>query len=477
MNVAADSVSLRLARHYAGLGYDAIPKDVVAEAKRLLLDTVACVVAAESVELAGMVRQLARMLGVGALAGGADCMGRAFEIGRLGNLMDFDEAYPAGCHFGAGAVAGALTTARLGRLSGRRLLTALVAGYEAGGQVAVGIGPYFALKDGKVERFLEVWGIATPVVFAAAAAAAHGLGLTPELTNQAWSVAGSNTPIPIGGKWTTEVELPNTKYCDTGWCALTGVFGAVAASEGTTAVPALLDGDRGLIRIVGGADWNSDRFLAKLGTRWHLRHILYKRYPCCRWIHYPLNALETLMARHGLVAGDVREVVVEIGTGALSRRFTNPDPANFVSLQFSIPHAVAMMLSGEPPGPGWLSAAAASDPAIAALRQRVRVEAHAIPWSYSDPFSDADVPRTMIGAVRVDSTKGRFREERDWAWGDSYRAEGRADDAAMAAKVRAFLRPADADRILGLVDTLEQLDDASPLVEAIYAAMDGAARG
>lgn len=81
-------------------------------------------------------------------------------------------------------------------------------------------------------------------------------------------------------------------------------------------------------------------------------------------------------------AGDVSEVVVEVATGATIERFTNTEPEGLVSLQFSIPHALAMLLMKVPAGPQWLSSEFAETPAaVSASRsslpsmesQRVRV--------------------------------------------------------------------------------------------------------
>ena len=472
-DTATRGETLALANHYAGLGFEDIPSDVRAEAKRMLLDTMGCVIAATATEEGRMVSQLGAEMGAGQLADGADYVGRAYEIGRLGNLMDLEEGY-AYCHFGAAAVAAALTMARRRRQSGTDFLTALVAGYELGGQVALGIGPEFKVQDGKPQGRLDVWGIVAPPVMAATGAAARSLDLSVQDTVQAYAVAASNMPIPIGGKWSTEVDLPNTKYGDMGWCAMTGVFGAVAAMRGTTAVPTLFDGDKGLIRIVQGAENDSRRFLAHLGTRWHLRSIWYKRWPCCGWIQYPLAALDVLMKKHGIRAEDVAEMVVEVASGAVIPRFTNPQPHGFVSLQFSIPHAMAMRLMDVPAGAQWLSAQRAGTPEVKALRDRVRVEGFAVPQSYAfaNPFADVDAKPSVPSAVRVTTRSGALlREESNFIFAENKHPQAAAEDAQIEAKFRGLFGARDADRIVPLVRGLESLADAGPLVEAFYAAL------
>ncbi|QOZ23848.1 MmgE/PrpD family protein [Bradyrhizobium sp. CCBAU 51753] len=461
-----------LARHYADLHYDGIPADVCQEAKRMLLDTLGCVISAKCTETGQMVSQLGAALGAGFFADGTDFLGRSYEIGRLGNLMDLEEGY-AYCHFGAVAVASGMTMARWQRLSGKELLSALVVGYELAGQIALGIGPEFKVTEGRANGRLDVWGITAPPVFAAVGAAARALNLSAEQTTQAYGIAASNMPIPIGGKWTTEVDLPNTKYGDMGWCALTGVFGAVSAMRGSTAVTSILGGENGLIRIVQGGDNNSQRFLAHLGSRWHLRSIWYKRWTCCGWIQYPLAALERLMTKHSIGADDVSEVVVEIASGATVKRFTDTQPQSFISLQFSIPHAISMLLMNVPAGPEWLSAELAQARAVKTMRERVRVEGYAIPqaYSYADPFADTDATQGVPSAVRVTTTKGTFREESDYIWADNHHPKNRIDDSHIQAKFRGLVGADHADRLVALVADIERVDDASVLVDAFYAAM------
>ncbi|NYG45382.1 2-methylcitrate dehydratase PrpD [Bradyrhizobium sp. IAR9] len=472
MNHVATGETLTLASHFAGLEWEAIPVDVRQEAKHLLLDTMGCAISATDTESGPLVRQLAVDMGARSLPDGSDFLGRAYEIGRLANVMDLDEYY-AYCHFGAATVASALAMARWRRVSGKELLTAIVAGFEFGGQIALGIGPEFKVKDGKASGRLDVWGVVAQPVLAGAAAAARLLRLTPQQTSQAYGLAASNMPIPIGGKWSSELDLPNTKYGDMGWCAMSGVFGAVSAMRGSTAVPTILDGEKGLIRIVQGGDNNSRRFLAHLGNRWHLRGICYKRWPVCGWIQYPLAALDALVAKHGITVDEVSDVVVEVVEGAAIPRFTNPQPQGFVSLQFSIPHAVAMRLMQVRSGPKWLSVELAESASVKALRDRVRVEAHTVPqsYTYADPFAVPDEPQGIYSAVRVTTNKGTFREESSHIWGHNYHPQVRMDYAHMEEKFRSLVAPDAANRIMSLLGQIEQLDDTSGLVDAFYAAL------
>ncbi|WP_256477634.1 MmgE/PrpD family protein [Bradyrhizobium sp. C-145] len=60
---ADKSISLDLASHYASLDYERIPDDVRQEGKRLLLDTLGCMIAAAKTNEGNLISQLAADLG------------------------------------------------------------------------------------------------------------------------------------------------------------------------------------------------------------------------------------------------------------------------------------------------------------------------------------------------------------------------------------------------------------------------------
>ncbi|WFT97043.1 MmgE/PrpD family protein [Bradyrhizobium barranii] len=94
-----------------------VPTDVKADARRLLLDSIGCILAAARTRMAPIVHGLAEFLGDGnaaSIAGRkqrASLAGAVYANGRLANCMDLDETFPVGHHFGAGAVVAALALA------------------------------------------------------------------------------------------------------------------------------------------------------------------------------------------------------------------------------------------------------------------------------------------------------------------------------------------------------------------------------
>jgi 2-methylcitrate dehydratase PrpD len=304
--------------------------------------------------------------------------------------------------------------------------------------------------EGK-QVFAPVWGIATPIVYAAAGASTRMLRFDPELTAEAWGLAGSNSPIPIGAKWSVAVDLPNTKYCDAGWCSLVGVTGALSARFGSTGLTSLLDDGNGLLRMVSATHPAREKLFTDLGSRWCVNEIGYKEWPSCGLIEGPMRLLRELVREHPIDAASIDRIEVEAGSAILVPRFTNPDPSTFVSLQFNMPHAAAMLLLQIPVGPDWLSTELAAREDVAALRRKVTMSEHREPWPTKG--------RKRPCSVRI--TAGSQSWFAETLTNDSQPADPPWDDARVIAKFKSLVGAAEASRIVDEVMNIENA--ASPL--------------
>ncbi|RXH29728.1 hypothetical protein XH99_12950 [Bradyrhizobium nanningense] len=113
-----------LARFASSLDLADVPTDVKADARRLLLDSIGCILAAARTRMAPIVHGLAEVLGEGNVASiagrkqRASLAGALYANGRLAKCMDLDETFPVGHHFGAGAVVAALALAEVRKATG-----------------------------------------------------------------------------------------------------------------------------------------------------------------------------------------------------------------------------------------------------------------------------------------------------------------------------------------------------------------------
>ncbi|MCK1732321.1 MmgE/PrpD family protein [Bradyrhizobium sp. 142] len=457
----------------SGLSLETIPEQIGHEAKRLILDSLGCLIAGVDCEIGTIARNMAAWFGGHSRATIAGARGRGSVLGaiyanaRTANALDFDETFPVGAHFGSAGVVVALALAEELGLSGPQVLLATIAGYEAAGRVASYIGPVVHIDNARVVGFPDVWGVAAPVVIAAAAATAKAHQYEPALFEQAIGLAGSNAPLPVGAQWSSAIDLPNCKYCDAGWCAVTGTVAALSAQEGSRGFTELLDSDRGLARMYGVANADSSLITADLGRRFMLEDITYKPWPSCRFTHYALTALADLMRElRPLAVNSIREVVVETGPLAASARFTNPEPVTFASQQFSYPHMIAMMLLEVPPGPAWFDPKYATDLTVLAIKAKTRIVQHPRGGQFAETFVRNQI-RTMPGGITIVTADRIYRAESDYARGDPWSPTYRFGDVDILDKFAALVPGEDGAELAEAIMNLEHEVSVSRITAAL----------
>lgn len=461
-----------LASFFAELQWEKVPDPIRAEAKRLILDTLGCIVGGSNSEHAPMIREVAGLFGTTA-SGDHTSLSASYAYNRLANIMDFDESIGLGYHFGPGVVSSALAIAERQQLSGQELVLSVIAGYELGYRVAEAMGPYGPIADDGSIAYPDAWGIAPPVVFGAVGAAAKGLGLDADLTADAYAIAAALTTIPTHNAWfKCTGDLPNFKYMEAGWLAMIGTYAALAAQRGARAYPGILDGDQGYLRMLGLAHNDRNKFLADLGKEWRLSNVCYKPWPGQWWVTHPLTALDEIVSRHQFDADKIDRVVIETTPCGLLPRYLNQQPGNFISREFSYSHSAAMMLLGVPVGLAWLSPDDETERRAAFLRDKIEVVAHpdglrhgeSLARGEGDSFPNrvtVHIGETSYQA-ETEYARGIARAPRPYAWGN--------DEAA--AKFRLLVDAGRAEPAIETVLAAEKHEDLSVIFElanAIFA--------
>ncbi|MGY4501421.1 2-methylcitrate dehydratase PrpD [Bradyrhizobium sp. GM24.11] len=475
MSDSSTDLTGALARFASTLDLADVPANVKAEARRLVLDSIGCTLASTRTRMAPIVYGLTECLGDGNIASIAGRKQRAslasavYANGRLANYTDLDETSPVFHHFGAGAALAALALAEARKATGSQLLQAVIVGYELGGRVARALGPHTGSKEGRVTGYPGLYSLSAPVVFAAAGVAIQLEAQDETLARQTLGLAASNTPVPVASRWSKLPDLPDCKYADVGWAALAGVFAARSAKLGATGIPDIFDGDHNLIKMCGTDHFNPDTLVGGFGLRWMLPDITYKPWPVCRYMHHSLTALAKVATKTKIDPQQIERVVIG-GNAVLSTpQFTTPSPRTFVSRQFSIPHAVAMMLLDIPVGPAWLDEAQDDNPNVRALREKVCVEQ----WDRANTFGDYMVRgemRNMPACVTIVMRDGsRLEAEAEFALGDPWSTETAWGDDQVAEKFRLVsgLSTARANEVVQAVWNIETQPDVELIASAL----------
>jgi 2-methylcitrate dehydratase PrpD len=350
----------------------------------------------------------------------------------------------------------ALALAEAGGHTGAELLTAVVAGYEVWSRVLAGVQPSW-------ERRVQVYGGGVTQTFGAAAAAARLLRLGPGETMEAFGLAGAFAPLPHEAKFGWDEAQLSWIKDNVAWPAEGGVRAARLAARGFPATHTVLDGDRGLARMMSSDRCDVDRMVRGLGTDWELLGLSLKPYPCCRWIHSTLDAVRDLVARHGLRPGDVRRVTVR-SIEAFPAWFHRRRPASMVDAEFSVPHAVAMAILDRSRAEWW-QVANRTDPAVLALIDRVELETDpAAQAAFVTMRHAALIPATVV----IETPAGTVEHSRRHARGGT--EEPLTDDEAVR-KYDELAEPVlgtrGAARVRDLVDELDTLAAVTRLTAAL----------
>ncbi|WP_244832030.1 MmgE/PrpD family protein [Caballeronia sp. TF1N1] len=419
--------------------FEHLPAAVVAESRRLLLDTLGCALGAVRTDSGRIALEYVRQLGgtpdatVIGMNARSSAVNAAYANARLANILDADDTFPTSTHFGNAAVFSALALAEKDRLHGRELLTAIAVGFDLGARIGSWMGAPIQIENGRVTGWNELGGPAGTIAWAAIGAAANIARLDARQANHAFGIGGANSPQPTLRKWAESVQQPMYKYADAGWCAQVGVSAVMLAKLGSTGFKDFLDGDNAFWKTYGSPSHDDAALVAGLGSDWQILNTTYKPWPCCRWIHHPLTAFTRLIDEHALAPEEIKRVVVRANPFALTPIFREPHPADMLSAEFSHAHALAAAAYRVPAGPRWYTPQTMNDPAISDFRARVSVTAEPRAANIAEWMTGGQW-RGVPGGVDIHARSQVFSATADYALGDPWREDTHLPDAALLAK-------------------------------------------
>ncbi len=331
-----------LADFVAGLRYEAIPAEVVARIKLLMLDSLGCAIFGADLPWSRILRET---LGAVDTSQGCAVWGTSQRLsaphaalvnGTLVQSFELDDVHRVGVlHVGAVTLPGVLAVAEMrAGMSGRDLLTACVAGYEVGPRVGMCMGP---------EHIAQGWHSgATVGVFSAAAGAAAALRLPAEQVVHALGIAGTQSAGLMAAQFGAMV-----KRMHAGRSAQSGLYGALLAQRGFTGIVDVFENEYGGFCTTFSR--STDRFDRSLLTRglgqtFETMRIALKFYSCVGSNHTTLDAIRTMQARHPFGAEDVADVLVRGSRVTMDHVGWRYQPQGMTSAQLNLPYCVATLL-------------------------------------------------------------------------------------------------------------------------------------
>ncbi len=332
-----------------------LPAPVVARAKDCLLDLLGVAASGTGTELSRIARNhAARHMGAG--TGGASLLfdGRHVSVAGAAfagaSTIDSFDAHDGHAltkgHAGVAILPSLLAFAEEIHVEdGREILTGLVLGYEIA--TRAGIALHESVADYHTSGAWNALGCA--------AIGARLLGLDAAATRHAVGIAEFNGPR---SQMMRCIQDPTMVKDGSGWGAFAGVTAAYLAQDGFSGAPAIT------IEAQEHAVLWGD-----LGRRWMIMEQYFKPHPVCRWAQPAIEAAIGIVARHGILPGQIDAVDIETFGHAVALGTRLPETTE--EAQYAIGFPVACVLAKGRVGAAEISSDGLRDPDTIAMLGRI----------------------------------------------------------------------------------------------------------
>src|SRR4030042_528769 len=325
--------------------FEDIPAPAVEAVKKEVLDSLAAALGGSSKagvgELVDMMKEWGGSRQRTVIAYGFKCPApNAAQVnGTMIHALDYDDGHQTALvHIGCVTVSTALAMAgRMGKLSGRELITAIALGGDFMSRLGLASKPgSSALASG--------WHPTTLFGFLGSAAiAGRIMGLDEEKMINALGLAYHQ----CGGAGSGVGDGALAKRMGPGLAAKAGITAAFMAERGITGERDPLEGRTGLFKTYMGGDYDPGILTADLGRRVEVINIGDKPYPCCGLTHACIDAALALVTRNEIALDEIKNITVYGGDtvyGLSQPPEIKKAPRTIIDAQFSVPWVVATAL-------------------------------------------------------------------------------------------------------------------------------------
>lgn len=332
-----NNVTHKLASFASCLTYEDLPPSVIDHAKKCLLDFIGVAIRSAREEISRKIYDFFKKQGgvkeasVIRYSHKTTCAYAALINGSMAHVLELDDGHIVGhVHPGVTSITAALAVGENIGASGKQLITALAAGYEAVIRIGDAVTPS-AIYD----RGIHAPGLMG--AFGASVAVANLL----KLNDTGMTHAIGNCCLTPVAPFQTFTEGAVIKEFYGGWPAFVGTLAALMAKEGFTGPLKLLEGKMGFCRTVAD-DYDLKKITDNLGSKWRMCESYFKKHASCSFSHTTMDAILDIVASDDLIADDIQRIVVK--THRFASDLGEKNPQTVSAKKSSIPYCVALAI-------------------------------------------------------------------------------------------------------------------------------------
>ena len=382
-----------LAAFLADLRYEQVPAAVLDRTEDLFLDWLGSALASQGAHPIPLFERYAEKMGpaegrsrILVSRRSSSAYFAALVNGASSHLVEQDDLHNSSVLHPATVVfPAALAAAQdLGK-SGRELLLASLAGYEAG----IRIGEFLGRSHYRIFHTT-----ATVGTLAAAVAVGKLMGFDKEQFINLLGSAGTQA----AGLWEFLRDAADSKQLHTAKAAADGLLAAYLTADGLSGARNILEGEQGMaagMSMDADPRWLSDR----LGERWALAETSFKFHASCRHTHPAADALLALMQRENLTADEIARVTTRVHQGAIDVLGRVQVPQTVHQAKFSMGTVLGLIALYGKAGLTEFHTHALTDPRVGQFREKVSM--------LLDAEVDGAYPQRWLGRVEVVTVDGR----------------------------------------------------------------------
>ncbi len=446
-----------LTRHILESRFEQIDEPSIANAKNRLIDVAGCVAAGAAapgnLPLINLIKDFGGKEEATILIHGvrvpahnaamANCIMARSNDAEPVDVMIGDSILPA--HTSGTTVMTALTLGEVQGITGRELITALLVGDDVAARILASSRSPGWDTTGTVNTF------------GATAIAARLLGLNRDQARNAFGLALNQ----MGGSFQSTSDTTTAFKLQQGTSARNGIFSAQLAKAGWTGPSDALQGEFGYYNLYTAGDQDLGILTEDLGKK-YFSDVTFKPYPCCRITHAAISCALALVRKHDFRIEDIRQILIHGPRKAIDTMCGQPfsiERFSHARAVYSYYFTVATALLRKNVALDHFSEEAMRDPGIAALIGKMRLA----------ELPGSDFLSSRVTLILNDGKE--FSEYTDAPKGHPILNPMSKDEIvdkffSNTAFSRVIPREK-AERLLHLLDSLEELDNVRTLVDLL----------